>query len=113
MSSAGIRHVHLLVSDHNRAAEFYRDAFGMDELFRDGPIVFSARPGAAIPSRSILQRPRKSELVSASRVDTNTLASTYPTGLVTQSTRRLAASGRPEAGFSTGASMPLGFPTRT
>ncbi len=45
MSSSGIRHVHLLVSDHNRAADFYRDAFGMEELFRDGPIVFLGTPG--------------------------------------------------------------------
>ena len=44
MSSAGIRHVNLLVADHNRAVEFYRNAFGMEELFRDGPIVFLGTP---------------------------------------------------------------------
>jgi catechol 2,3-dioxygenase-like lactoylglutathione lyase family enzyme len=45
MSSIGIRHVHLLVTEHERAVAFYKDAFGMDELFRDGPIVFVGAPG--------------------------------------------------------------------
>jgi catechol 2,3-dioxygenase-like lactoylglutathione lyase family enzyme len=37
--------VHLLVTEHERAVAFYKDAFGMDELFRDGPIVFVGTPG--------------------------------------------------------------------
>jgi catechol 2,3-dioxygenase-like lactoylglutathione lyase family enzyme len=45
MDSVGIRHVHLLVADHDRAMAFYRDAFGMEELFRDGSIVFLGTPG--------------------------------------------------------------------
>ncbi len=45
MSAIGIRHVHLLVTEHERAVAFYKDAFGMDELFRDGPIVFVGTPG--------------------------------------------------------------------
>lgn len=45
MGSVGIRHVHLLVADHERAATFYREAFGMEERFRDGPIVFLGTPG--------------------------------------------------------------------
>src|SRR4051812_45761703 len=44
MTSIGIRHVHLLVTDHDRAIAFYRDVFGMAELFRDGPIVFLGTP---------------------------------------------------------------------
>jgi len=31
---AGIGHVHLIVADHERAACFYRDAFGLKEHFR-------------------------------------------------------------------------------
>ncbi len=31
---AGIGHVHLIVADHERAARFYRDAFGLNEHFR-------------------------------------------------------------------------------
>jgi catechol 2,3-dioxygenase-like lactoylglutathione lyase family enzyme len=45
MDSVGIRHVHLLVADHDRAMAFYRDAFAMEELFRDGSIVFLGTPG--------------------------------------------------------------------
>jgi catechol 2,3-dioxygenase-like lactoylglutathione lyase family enzyme len=44
MTSSGIRHVHLLVAEHDRAIAFYRDVFGMQERFRDGPIVFLASP---------------------------------------------------------------------
>jgi len=44
MTSVGIRHVHLLVAEHDRAIGFYRDVFGMAELFRDGPIVFLGTP---------------------------------------------------------------------
>ena len=45
MSSVGIRHVHLLVAEHERSIGFYRDVFGMKESFRDGPIVFLSTPG--------------------------------------------------------------------
>jgi catechol 2,3-dioxygenase-like lactoylglutathione lyase family enzyme len=45
MASHGIRHVHLLVNEHDRALAFYKDAFAMQELFRDGPIVFVGTPG--------------------------------------------------------------------
>lgn len=45
MPSIGIRHVHLVVRDQDRAVAFYRDVFGMEERFRDGPIVFLTTPG--------------------------------------------------------------------
>ena len=45
MASIGIRHVHLLVADQGRAVAFYKEAFGMEEQFRDGPIVFVGTPG--------------------------------------------------------------------
>jgi catechol 2,3-dioxygenase-like lactoylglutathione lyase family enzyme len=44
MTSVGIRHVHLLVADHDRAVAFYRRVFSMEERFRDGPIVFLGTP---------------------------------------------------------------------
>ena len=44
MTSIGIRHVHLLVAEQDRAIAFYRDVFGMEEQFRDGPIVFLGTP---------------------------------------------------------------------
>jgi catechol 2,3-dioxygenase-like lactoylglutathione lyase family enzyme len=44
MASIGIRHVHLLVAEHERSISFYRDVFGMEEQFRDGTIVFLGTP---------------------------------------------------------------------
>jgi catechol 2,3-dioxygenase-like lactoylglutathione lyase family enzyme len=41
----GIRHIHLLVSDHERSHAFYRDVFGMTVEFRDGEILFLSSPG--------------------------------------------------------------------
>jgi catechol 2,3-dioxygenase-like lactoylglutathione lyase family enzyme len=45
VSSIGIRHVHLLISDQPRAIAFYREAFGMQEQFREGVIAFVGTPG--------------------------------------------------------------------
>jgi catechol 2,3-dioxygenase-like lactoylglutathione lyase family enzyme len=45
LSSFGIRHVHLLVDDQARSVAFYSEAFGMEEQFRDGEIVFMGTPG--------------------------------------------------------------------
>lgn len=44
----GLTHLHLVVSDLDRALRFYTEAFGMEERFRDGPkMVFLRTPGAA------------------------------------------------------------------
>ena len=45
MSNVGIRHIHLLVAEHERAAAFYTEAFGMVEGLRTGPLVILATPG--------------------------------------------------------------------
>jgi catechol 2,3-dioxygenase-like lactoylglutathione lyase family enzyme len=45
MNVTGIRHVHLLVAEHDRAVEFYTRAFGMAEVFRTGPLVLVGTPG--------------------------------------------------------------------
>ena len=44
MASIGIRHVHVFVADHDRAVAFYKEAFSMEEQFRDGAIVFVGTP---------------------------------------------------------------------
>lgn len=44
MDSIGIRHVHLLVADRERAIDFYRSAFNMEFLFEDGPVAFIGTP---------------------------------------------------------------------
>jgi catechol 2,3-dioxygenase-like lactoylglutathione lyase family enzyme len=45
LTSIGIRHVHLLVADLASSIAFYVEAFGMEETFRDGDIVFMGTPG--------------------------------------------------------------------
>ena len=46
VQTAGIRHIHLLVSDLARSMAFYSGAFGMQEVFRDGDdLVFMSTPG--------------------------------------------------------------------
>jgi catechol 2,3-dioxygenase len=44
VETLGIRHIHLLVADHERSVSFYRDVFGMDIGFRDGNILFLQSP---------------------------------------------------------------------
>lgn len=42
----GLTHIHLMVSDLERSVRFYRDVFGLEERFRDGPMmVFMRTPG--------------------------------------------------------------------
>jgi catechol 2,3-dioxygenase len=41
-----LTHIHLLVKDLERSLRFYRDVFGLEERFRDGPkMVFLRTPG--------------------------------------------------------------------
>jgi catechol 2,3-dioxygenase-like lactoylglutathione lyase family enzyme len=44
IETRGIRHIHLLVADHDRSIAFYRRVFGMDVAFRDGNILFLTSP---------------------------------------------------------------------
>ncbi len=45
VETRGVRHVHLLVSDHDRSTAFYGAVFGMEVAFRDGAILFLRSPG--------------------------------------------------------------------
>jgi catechol 2,3-dioxygenase-like lactoylglutathione lyase family enzyme len=44
VETRGIRHIHILVSDHDRSVAFYRDVFGMEVGFRDRDILFLHSP---------------------------------------------------------------------
>jgi catechol 2,3-dioxygenase-like lactoylglutathione lyase family enzyme len=44
VETRGIRHVHLLVSNHERSKAFYEAVFGMTVGFRDGNILFLRSP---------------------------------------------------------------------
>jgi catechol 2,3-dioxygenase-like lactoylglutathione lyase family enzyme len=47
IKTQGLTHIHLVVRDLERALRFYRDVFGMEERFRDGPhMVFLNTPGS-------------------------------------------------------------------
>jgi catechol 2,3-dioxygenase-like lactoylglutathione lyase family enzyme len=42
----GLYHLHLIVRDLERSQRFYREAFGLEEQFRDGPkMAFLRTPG--------------------------------------------------------------------
>ena len=41
----GLRHININVRDVKRSLEFYQQVFGMEELFRDGSLVFLTTPG--------------------------------------------------------------------
>jgi catechol 2,3-dioxygenase-like lactoylglutathione lyase family enzyme len=44
VDTRGIRHVHLMVADHQRSVAFYEKVFGMELGFRAGDIVFLHSP---------------------------------------------------------------------
>jgi catechol 2,3-dioxygenase-like lactoylglutathione lyase family enzyme len=47
IETQGLTHIHLIVRDLERSLRFYRDVFGMQERFRDGPkMVFLNTPGS-------------------------------------------------------------------
>jgi catechol 2,3-dioxygenase-like lactoylglutathione lyase family enzyme len=46
VETRGIRHIHLLVSEHDRSVAFYGQVFGMEVGFRDGGILFLHSPDA-------------------------------------------------------------------
>jgi catechol 2,3-dioxygenase-like lactoylglutathione lyase family enzyme len=46
IKTQGLTHIHLVVRDLERALRFYKDVFGMEERFRQGPcMVFLSTPG--------------------------------------------------------------------
>jgi catechol 2,3-dioxygenase-like lactoylglutathione lyase family enzyme len=48
IETKGLTRVHLRVADLDRSTHFYQQAFGMEELFREGPDTVSLRtPGQA------------------------------------------------------------------
>jgi catechol 2,3-dioxygenase-like lactoylglutathione lyase family enzyme len=47
MTTQGLNHVHLVVTDLERSVRFYREAFGLEELYRRPDQVFLNTPGRA------------------------------------------------------------------
>ena len=47
IKTSGLTHIHLVVSNLDKSLSFYRNVFGMEERFRDGPkMVFLNTPGS-------------------------------------------------------------------
>jgi catechol 2,3-dioxygenase-like lactoylglutathione lyase family enzyme len=46
INTEGLTHIHLRVRDLDRSLRFYQQAFGMEERFRDGELVFLNTPGS-------------------------------------------------------------------
>lgn len=47
VKTEGLYHIHLVVRDLERSLDFYREVFGVQELFRSGPhMVFVTTPGS-------------------------------------------------------------------
>jgi catechol 2,3-dioxygenase-like lactoylglutathione lyase family enzyme len=62
IQTQGLTHIHLVVRDIERSLRFYRDAFGMEERFRDGPhMVFLSTPGRE-DLITLNQDPKEAEL---------------------------------------------------
>jgi catechol 2,3-dioxygenase-like lactoylglutathione lyase family enzyme len=48
IETQGLTHLHLFVADLERSLRFYRDVFGFEEMFREGPkMVFLHPPNSA------------------------------------------------------------------
>lgn len=46
VETEGLTHLHLRVSDIDASLRFYQGVFGMQEMFRDGSLVFLNTPGS-------------------------------------------------------------------
>ena len=44
IETEGLTHLHLFVADLERSVRFYRDVFGFQEMFREGPKMVFLRP---------------------------------------------------------------------
>lgn len=44
IKTQGLTHIHLFVADLDRSLRFYREVFGLEEMFREGPSMVFLRP---------------------------------------------------------------------
>jgi len=55
----GLTHIHLFVADLERSLRFYREVFGFEELFRDGPTMVFLRPPNSSDTVTLNEVPEK------------------------------------------------------
>jgi catechol 2,3-dioxygenase len=59
IETEGLTHIHLFVADLDRSLRFYRDVFGLEEIFRDGPKLVFMRPPNSSDTITLNEVPEK------------------------------------------------------
>ena len=59
IETEGLTHLHLYVADLGRSLRFYREAFGLQEMFRDGPKMVFLRPPNSSDTITLNEVPEK------------------------------------------------------
>lgn len=59
IETQGLPHIHLFVADLDRSLRFYRDVFGLEEMFRDGPTMVFLRPPNSSDTITLHEVPEK------------------------------------------------------
>ena len=59
IETAGLTHLHLFVADLDRSLRFYREVFGLEEMFRDGPKMVFLRPPTSSDTITLNEVPDK------------------------------------------------------
>jgi catechol 2,3-dioxygenase-like lactoylglutathione lyase family enzyme len=63
IETEGLTHIHLFVADLDRSLRFYREAFGLEEVFRDGPTMVFLRPPNSTDSITLNEVPEQAGAV--------------------------------------------------
>jgi catechol 2,3-dioxygenase len=59
IETEGLTHLHLFVADLDRSLRFYRQVFGFEEQFRDGPTMVFLRPPNSADTITLNEVPAK------------------------------------------------------
>lgn len=107
IETQGLTHLHLFVADLDRSLRFYREVFGLEEMFRDGPRMVFLRPPNSSDTITLNEVPDKAGAPGG--IDHFGFRLTDKTSLDAGSTRWSG----PEAASSTEASTRLAARSRT
>ncbi len=59
IETQGLTHLHLFVVDLDRSLRFYHEAFGFEEIFRDGPTMVFLRPPSSSDTITLNEEPAR------------------------------------------------------
>ena len=59
IETEGLTHLHLFVANLERSLRFYQDAFGFEEMFREGPTMVFLRPPHTSDTITLNEVPEK------------------------------------------------------